>query len=287
MSRLKGIADVAFCAAAPAVSPDWSKCIAPAGPTIGVPPIDEFYSRHRDLRMIALGSGAQSDLQRQLLLLGYVSATELYFKRVHTVCMQMCSVTRAKAEEESIPFIALDYCDPRGLEAALTERASFTDVKVIGTFLMKYWGFNGDSNPALKAALLNYAPVCQMRHAIVHSGGHLSSRNVRHISPSGSGGAVVRLDAPQLDQAAGSCMDVVRTVNNAIGQAMLERWIRCERVTADWNEDRAAYSELLNCFWSRDDAVPRSRSKALGQIHASAKLAVTQLVKERAAGRRR
>lgn len=277
-SNPRAIAAIEFCNPAPSTQPDWSRCVTSARQSTNVSPVDQFYERHRALRTLNIhaGGAASSDsLLRELLLLGFVSATELYFRQLLSRTVRICSRTRARAAQDSISFAALDYYPPDALEAALTERTSFTEEKALAGYLSKYWDIKLDVHPDLKASVSNFLGVRQLRHAIVHSAGHMTSRNATDIA-AGAKHVVVQIDATALDQAAGVCLDLVRTVNNEVGRATLWGWIQAQLISGSWAADRPRYALLLDVFESRTDKAKATRAGRLGAVHSAAKVAADQ-----------
>ncbi len=269
-----------FCATSKGVGPKWSECVVPTRSRFRITnPIDTFLERHLALRRIngRLGGLEIGDdeefITRELLLLGFVSATELFFRQLIARTTQSCELIRERAADDVLSYRAVRYYSEDDLEMALTERLSFTEEGMVAKTMRKYWGVETSRYALLHDAAGRFESLCQLRHAVVHSGGMVNSRNSAGLLSS-SAPSSVRISQVDLDKAAGVCLDLVRAANSEVGRALLWGWIRNSLVNGDWAADRERYRTLLEVFLSEvEGSMGRSVQARLSIVHSAAKTA--------------
>lgn len=203
----------------------------------------------------------------RLLLLGFVSSVDDYFRRVMAGVVSICPYTRERVSDKLVAFGAIDYYELAQQGLSLFENTSFASLKDVRTQTQNVFGWS-ISSPSLVTAIQKYEALCHMRHAATHAGGGLSSRNARELGMKSSGVAhQVVLNERDLQAAAAICTSVVRAYNRAAYRSILEAWIGNGLLVADWEEDSKFLKPLYDLFRSRDDDVaPKSAYRSFVSI---------------------
>ena len=122
-----------------------------------------------------------------------------------------------------------------------------------------------DQQSDLERAIDQFESLSNLRHALVHSGGVVNSRNAKNLGNVTSGSTWrVHLGPAELQVAASVCMDLVRTSHDEIGKQVFWNWITTGHLKGNWSHDRARIGRFASVFFSVRDAVddppgPRSQ----------------------------
>ena len=260
MSRHVAIDSLSLCAPPSAISADWAIFVTSLGRARGSSPVDSFYVDHQGLNKLGslLQDGHVEDDVKQLLggqlLLGYVSATELYFRQMISRCVALCPVIRRANHEQMIPFGALDYYHKDSLESALTERASFSEPGTIKTQLEGRLRVKVTPKSSLAQSIEDYEKLCQLRHSLVHSHGVVNSSNAAKLGITAAKSLETCIDSRCLQVVAGISLNLVRDSNNEIVRSIIWEWIKCGLLVGDGRRDRSRLSRLLRQLGSVVDA---------------------------------
>lgn len=262
MSRHADVDKVNSCAPSVSITVDWSMFYSTLKGTDDSSPLDAFYKAHQGLTKLASLVGSSQvdpDVQGLLggqLLLGYVSATELYLRQAIAVSVNLCPIIRKANRDQVIRFGALDYYDKRALAAALTERVSFSEPGTIRTQLKQRLRVEVEPRSSISRSISDYETLCQLRHALVHSHGVINSANAGQLS----GGAVIKsaranIDTQCLQWVAGICMNLARDVNTEVVRTIVWSWVCDGILTGDQRSDRYRISKLSKTLGSEQDRV--------------------------------
>jgi hypothetical protein len=239
----------------------WSNFLAPQPPAgQDLSAIDEFYTTHRGLNVLA-GFASGEVLQKNLrplmadqVLLGYVSATEQFLRRLMASTVRLCPHTRARVAAQQIPFSAIDYYHAEEIEHALMERVSFSEPGKVAAALSQRLGVQVLRSSSLERAILEFERLCQLRHALVHSRGVINSSNAQGFDlPASRSQFTVSASEVELQAAAGVCIDLVREVNDATAKSVLWCWLREGTVTGRKRQDKARLTKYLATYSSTLD----------------------------------
>ncbi len=213
---------------------------------------------------IVLGEPAQLSAHPalgRLLVLGFVSAVDDYFRRVLAGVVHICPNARRRVADRTIPFGAFDYYDAADSALALFEFQSFASVKDVRSATRFVVGSDLPEVGSLGEALNKYEWLCHIRHATTHAGGRLSSRSARALgSETPSSAQSVTVDFDGVHTAAAITYSAVRAYNAWLYNAVLDDWIKRENLVGTWTVDRALVTPLFNLCRSRHDAVAPATS---------------------------
>lgn len=203
----------------------------------------------------------------RLLLLGFVSSVDDYFRRIMAGVVSICPYARERVSDKAVAFGVIDYYEVSQQGLSLFENTSFASLKDVKSQTQSVLGWSITSQSLIRA-IEKYEALCHMRHAATHAGGGLSSRNARELGMKSSGKAhQVLLNGVDLQAAAAICTSVVRAYNRAAYRAILEGWIGQGLLVAEWSQDARYLRPLYELFRSRDDDVaPRSAYRSFVSI---------------------
>lgn len=261
MSRHTAINTVRFAAAPRSLNVNWDSFFSPSPSVTSESPIDAFYEEHQGLTSLsglvstaAIVPNLRPILARQLVL-GYVSATETYMRHMLAGAVALCPHVRRRAADLSISFSAVDFYAVSEIEHALFERENFSGEREIATALRNRLGIDVKAPTPLAAALSDFGKLCELRHAIVHSRGLVSSINARKVGYTAASRVHVQVDTGELLDVAAVCMNLVREVNDEAARSMLWEWIVGGQVVGRKRDDARRVNRLVSLFTSSRDAI--------------------------------
>ncbi|WP_157619818.1 hypothetical protein [Saccharothrix sp. NRRL B-16348] len=291
MSRHTAIEALNLCAQPASITADWSVFVSSLSRTSSESPIDTFYDAHQGLNKLAslVQSGhVDVELQNLLggqLLLGYVSATELYFRQMISRCVALCPIIRQANNQQMIPFGALDYYHKDSLESALTERVSFSEPGTIKSQLDGRLQVKVPSKSSLERSIEDYEKLCQLRHSLIHSHGVINSSNAAKLGIGTTKSLEANIDLHCLQVVASITLNLVRDSNNEIVRSIVWSWIQGGLLTGNGRNDRPRLNRLVRQLGSSTDLTSGRADGNLKRLSASVKAAVLAISTK--AGKRR
>jgi hypothetical protein len=219
-------------------------------------PVDSVYLYIRSTVVlgtdVALGSNPALG---RLLLLGFVSSIDDYFRRILSGVVEVCPLARRRASDKPVSFGALDYYEKEQAALALFENTTFASLKELKNQTANIAGINIDS-ASVGEAISKYEKLCHMRHAATHAGGLLNSRNARELGITVTGVAhEVLLSEAKLQTAASVCYSAVRAYNRWLFQGLIQSWIDQQVLSGKWATDKSLLESLFGLFHSKEDGV--------------------------------
>lgn len=249
------------CAPARTNAVDWPGFLGPRNASDKSSPIDAFYESQTLLIRSAAAidqagfDAAVKSLIAGQLFLGYVSATELYLRQTIATLVKLCPVTRRMNSDQALAFGAVDFYSRDDLAMALTEQVSFTETGKIRNQLKTRLGIDVQGKNSLERAINDFETVCQLRHALVHSHGRMSSRNAsQFLAMTTARDSQARFDIAGLDDAASVSVNLVREVNLEVLRHVVWTWIQSGELDGDRRRTRRRLSRLLAAVASARDA---------------------------------
>lgn len=236
---------------------------APQG---AVSPIDEYINNCKSLNMLWLSrENVEPELSR-LLILGYVSAVESYFRAILRAVINSDRKSKSDAHKFTIPYGAAIYHKKHTIADALFEHQSFAGETEIRNGLQKFLGIKPDFS--LKEVgyenFQTYEKICQMRHCCVHRFGKLGTQNGialgldKHKKVLEN---ILVVNRNELELISSWLMSFVKRVNNIIFQELLRRTTdRKNECFIDWSwnigKDRAKFNRIYKLFVTISDSAP-------------------------------
>lgn len=271
------------------VTISWQTLVRPRDSSKDDPsPIDSFYTSHAGLTKLAglLGSGQLDDETNLLLggqiLLGYVSATELYLRESAATSARICPIIRNLNKAATIPFGALDYYTKETIEHALTERVSFSEPGAIGKHLRTRLGVDFSNNGSLYRSIEDFERLCQLRHSLVHSSGVMNSSNATLLLGEECGSSrVTRIDQSGIQLVASVTINLVRDINLSLMRSIIWNWISQGTLTGDGRKDRPRIVRLLHRLGSEIDRDNGYTVSAESEVLATVKKVMVDVASNR------
>lgn len=225
-------------------------------------PIDSFIYNGQEINK--LFTPIPSQVLGNLIVLGYISAIESYFRAIIRRLIIIDTISCQACENKSLLYGAAISHEPEMLPEALFDDASFAGKSNIINSFKNFLGFNfqESSFPAdLQTTLNQFNEICQLRHCIVHRFGKFGSKNAIllglnkhqiHIEKP------VKLDYPTLNQLVTICHNTVRIANNFLFDKIMSRLIvengrKKTKILWTWNydTDKEKFKEYYYTFYSR------------------------------------
>ncbi|WP_286939871.1 hypothetical protein [Achromobacter sp. UBA4530] len=232
--------------------------------------IDVFIENCKEINKLWAASAAISPEFGRLLLLGYVSAVESFFRTVLRSIINTDAKAQSDAHSYVVPYGAVLYHNKNTVAEALLEGYSFASEKDVRSAFTKFLDVpNLPEN--IKTMLIEYEKVCQLRHCCVHRFGKLGTQNGIVLGLEQHSAALEKplsLDKQKLGDIASWLMSFTKAMNNYMFRTLLERSVSEKNpYKHNWNwsyaKDRARFDKLYKLFKTSKDANPSPAAKEL------------------------
>ncbi|WP_158873916.1 hypothetical protein [Antarcticirhabdus aurantiaca] len=238
-------------------------------------PIDNFIANTNAINKIlvnATASEAPTPELAAVVVLGYLSAVETYFRTLLSRLAHVDPVTMLKLGSKQISF-AVAMSRPRETLAEALYEDSFASVKELKSRLNEIGMANLPSE--LANALATYDKICHVRHCCVHRFGYLGTKNANDLGLSTHAhlvGQIFTADVDGLNDIADALQQFVKALNNHIFRFVTDRTVddqngpnpQCGwRWTWDVDADADAFAPFYDLF-----AVRRGTPPSVGAAEA-------------------
>lgn len=240
--------------------------------------IDVFIENCKEINKLWTASTGISPEFGRLLLLGYVSAVESFFRTVLRGIINTDAKAQADAHSFVVPYGAVLFQDKSVVAESLFEGISFVSEKEVKNALSKFLDV---SNPAedIKRILTQYEKVCQLRHCCIHRFGKLGTQNGIVLGLEQHSAALEKplsLDKQKLEEIASWLMSFAKTMNNYMFRTLLERSVSEKnpyKLAWNWSytKDRTKFEKLYKLFQSSRDSIPSPAAEELYERFKSVK----------------
>lgn len=249
-----------------------TKAMFKAAPGTGEPsPIDAFVANTNAINKLYvhhLDPGGPP-LPRELgtlVLLGYMSAVESYFRTVLRRTIMIDTRAKKSVETMQVSYAAAIHHKPELLPEALLEGQSFAGRKGSIDFVKSALDLSGNLPATVEAALGPFLTVCELRHCCVHRFGKLGSQNAIKLGLDDHSSLIEQPFEPTVDhlqEVADVLRTFVKTINNWLWGELLQRSVRKGAKdfgaidwTWSWAQDAPVFSEYYALFASQQDQPP-------------------------------
>lgn len=215
-------------------------------------PIDTFFEKTTELiKLIGKQPEELSNQLASLILLGYVSAVESYFREIIRKLILVDNASHKKCEKQSLTYGAALTHESEMLPEALLEACSFTGSNNIKESLKNFLGITqGDYSSDVNEALYQFSKVCQLRHCSVHRFGRLGSNNAIALGLEEHKEYLekpLKIDFNTLQDIFLICNNTVKEINNFLFEKILTRSV--SEGVYDWKWDlRKDKAEFKKCY---------------------------------------
>jgi hypothetical protein len=223
-------------------------------------PIDKFYKKSIELNKLTspyLKPDESIPPQlANLILLGYVSVVESYFREVIGRLIFFDEASRLACEDRDIPYgAAISHSRLEELPEVLLENCSFANESNIKKSLREFLGIKGNFPDEVEEVLKPFSKVCQLRHCIVHRFGKLGSNNAIKLGlkeHKESLAKPINLDEKALQDIFTVCTNTVKIINDFLFRKVLTRSAREELTDWSWDfrKDKNRFKKYCDIFFS-------------------------------------
>ncbi|RIY40334.1 hypothetical protein [Neopusillimonas maritima] len=232
--------------------------------------IDVFIENCKEINKLWAAKTAISPEFGRLLLLGYVSAVESFFRTVFRSIINTDAKAQSDAHSYVVPYGAVLYHRKNTVAEALLEGYSFAGEKDVRSAFTKFLDVPNLPEP-IKTMLIEYEKICQLRHCCVHRFGKLGTQNGIVLGLKLHSVALEKplsLDKQKLGEIASWLMSFSKAMNNYMFHTLLERSVSEKNpYKHNWNwiykKDRVTFEKLYNLFKTSKDANPSPSAKEL------------------------
>ena len=232
--------------------------------------IDIFIENCKEINKLWTADDAISPEFGRLLLLGYVSAVESFFRTILRSIINTDAKAQADTHSLVVPFGAVLYHDKKMIAEALLEGFSFAGEKDIKSAISKFLGVSNLPED-LKTMLSEYEKICQLRHCCVHRFGKLGTQNGIVLGLEQHSKALEKplsLDKKKLEDIASWLMSFAKAINNYMFLTILERSVYEDnpyRINWHWSytKDRSRFERVYKLFSTYKDSTSSPSSEEL------------------------
>ncbi len=221
--------------------------------------IDQYFARTEGL----IVHGTQSLLDgnpeiANLLFVGVVSHTENYFRELFARLLQICPASQARSSSRDIKLGSVIWFRTGRIERGAFEGFSFASAENITDTVKRYFDISIDPKSDSHSLLKQFDDLCELRHAIVHSGGVMSGKNALKLQfPRTYKNLQVQLNFSRFQEATSICTALICSLNSDLFKNFGLRWRDdWPKRVPNWTSTTSnkSFNELWSVFHSRTDA---------------------------------
>jgi hypothetical protein len=216
--------------------------------------IDTFFIKTKTLNTLIVDPNNVDVQLTNLILLGYVSAVESYFRGIIRKSISIDMLSKKTCENQLLTFGAAISHDKELLPEALLEKCTFINKENINESLKNYLGLKGQFPSDVENVLEQYGIVCQLRHCIVHRFGLLGSNNAIKLGLSEHKEFLekpLKINYSSLQEVFLICNNTVKVFNNYLFQRLLQRSVEeCGCWQWNYNKDKKLFNKYFTIFYS-------------------------------------
>ncbi len=227
-------------------------------------PIDRFINNGIEINKLFTNADPPRILGN-LIILGYVSAVESYFRDLIRRIILIDEPSRKTCEKKQISFGSVRLNEMHMLPEALFDDKSLAGKKDVLNSLNNFLGLNLQENslpPTLSDTLNQFDEICELRHCIVHRFGKFGSKNAITLGLSEYTNHIekpISCSFSTLQKIITICHNTVRILNNHLFNIILERLISYEKSRSepiwlwDYLEDKDLFDKYFDIFLSEEE----------------------------------
>ncbi|WP_281981674.1 hypothetical protein, partial [Azonexus hydrophilus] len=203
-----------------------------------------------------------------LLFVGLISATENYFRDILGFILSVCPISQSHSADEKIQLGSLLWSNAELHNRTAFEFMAFSNADNINKTINNFVYYQIKKGGTWEAMLKEYDKLCEIRHAVVHSGHIVAGKNAVKLGLNRTKKPLrVSISYAKLQEAGGICTALVQAANNELFEMMVGRWAEKWRALPSWSNDNSdrVFSTLYNAFLSNRDkqnkAISNQQSK--------------------------
>lgn len=231
-------------------------------------PIDLFIINTKELNKL-MGKNYNSALGN-LILLGYISATESYFRTLIRKLIIADEYIHTIIAEKNVSYAAAYHHTKDLLPEALLEDYSFASTKNINDALRDLLGIKGNKPDNINEISKEFSKICELRHCCVHRFGKLGSKNATKLGLDTHSDYLekpMKLEETDINELANIVTSFVKVFNNYIYKTIIERTVDNknkekagekyykEEWSWNFNKDKRRFKKYYDIFYTREDTI--------------------------------
>ncbi|WP_139326375.1 hypothetical protein [Azonexus hydrophilus] len=247
-------------------------------------PIDQFIKNTNSVNLVWLSLPEISPELASIALLGYMSAVESYMRALIRGIINIDKTAKLAVESQQISFAAAVHNNKELLPEALLEETSFVSPDNIKKSLNKFIGLQ-PSYSDLEKHFEEFEKICQLRHCCTHRFGKLGTKNAVALGLAKHNDCLekpIRLGRAELELSADILRDFVKSLNNIVFRAILERTAIGgktsvqgliavkENWSGKYHQDRKRFLQFYSLFASTTDSIPSPEPKRVYESFSGA-----------------
>lgn len=225
-------------------------------------PIDDFYYLTGDLLVKASPNFVTNYGEEitGLVLVGFISATENYFRDILGEILEICPISRIHSSDEKVQLGSLLWGSKDLHNRSAFEFMAFSSAKNVKETFNKFTNYVIAQNGEWQQMLNEYDKLCELRHAVVHSGLIIAGKNALKLNLRYSKNELkLSIDYGRLQSAGRVCTALVQSANNELFEVMVERWAVKWRQLPLWKpEMEDSIQRIYKIFHSKRDRANRT-----------------------------
>lgn len=232
-------------------------------------PIDQFIKNTNSVNLVWLSLPEISPELASIVLLGYMSAVESYMRALLRSIINVDETAKLVVESHQISYAAAVHHNKEILPEALLEETSFASSENIKKSLNKFIGLQPNYSD-MEMYFEEFEKIAQLRHCCTHRFGKLGTKNAVALGLAKHNDCLekpINLGRAELELSADILRDFVKSLNNIVFQAVLDRTATGSRTTVqglkavkeNWSwkyrQDRKRFLKFYSIFASTTDSV--------------------------------
>lgn len=191
-----------------------------------------------------------------LIFVGLISSTENYFRDILGFTLTICPVARAHSSDEKVQLGSLLWAEGSLQNRSAFEFHAFSSAESIRKAIQNFTCYQVRSNGTFALMLNEYDKLCELRHAVVHSGHIVAGKNAIKLGLKRSAIPLkVKLGYAELQAAGSVCTALVQAANAELFEALTVRWATTWRSLPSWtpSEEARLLRAIRSAFLSNRD----------------------------------
>lgn len=232
-------------------------------------PIDLFILNTKELNKIV--SNEYTPALGNLILLGYISATESYLRTLIRRLILVDEYSQTIIAEKNVSYAAAYHHSKELLPEALLENYSFANPYNIFNTLKDIIGIKKNIPSYLMSVSKEFFKICELRHCCVHRFGKLGSKNAVKLGIDKHSCYLekpISLKKEHVDELANIVTNFVKAVNNYVYESILDRISKNKNnekkgekfykddLTWNFNKDKKRFKKYYDIFSTIEDTYP-------------------------------
>lgn len=242
----------------PARISDLSSYIQPSRLPENYSPIDRFYSNTQELLKISTPDFLESNpLIGPLILVGFISATEDYFREIFSRFIYICPIAKDKFTDKKINIASALWCGKYFMARVAFEDYSFASSNAIIKACKDYIGHDIVCAKNEDSIFKEFDKICELRHCIVHSNSIIAGKNAIKLGLKNEKNKAIEIsiDYSKLQECGLICTCLVTSLNIELFELIVRRWaVEWPRLPS-WNpkEEYILFKKIWDIFYSEKD----------------------------------